>query len=54
VWYILSKLEENVPFFPNQREKCVESGIITKIATLTHNLSTLNINSVLKGILFSV
>lgn len=32
---------ENAAFFPNQREKCVESGMATKIAGLTHSLSTL-------------
>lgn len=32
---------ENAAFFPNQREKCVESGTATKIAGLTHSLSAL-------------
>lgn len=32
---------ENAVFFPNQREKCVEPGMTTKIAGLTHSLSTL-------------
>lgn len=33
--------KENVAFFPNQREKCGESGTTTKIAALTHNLTAL-------------
>lgn len=30
--------KENVIFFPNQKEKCVESGTTTEIAALTHSL----------------